>query len=150
MLPGVQEHPHPSRRRSGQQAREYRTATHTRVVLLDCRVFHATTAIERECVVRLGMSRLPIKIRARRARLNPEFHSSSRQMWCIAGPKARAKQPCGDTIMKAARTGQAIAPRPLSKLTPPSAPAASEFSGEPRCPSRRRRRRLPAARTRGR
>jgi hypothetical protein len=89
MLPGVQEHPHPSRRRSGQQAREYRTATHTRVVLLDCRVFHATTAIERQRVVRLGMGRLPIKIRARRARLNPEFHSSSRQMCCIAGPKAR-------------------------------------------------------------
>ena len=145
MLSGVQEHPHPSRRRSGQQAREYSTATHARVVLFDCRVFHATAAIERQRVVRLGMGWLPIKIRARRAWLNPEFHSSSRQMCCIAGPRP-AKQLCGNTIMKAARTGQAIAPRLLSKLTPPSASAASEFSGEARYPSRRRRRRLSTAR----
>ena len=129
VLPGVQQHPHLSRRRPGQQTRKHPAAAHTRVMLFSGGVLHGTGAVQRECVVRLDRCRLPVEIRTRSTRLYPEFHFLGQRG---LSPKPGIRQRPRQASLRAARpecrseagpvisatdAGPAISSGPFPKLT---------------------------------
>jgi hypothetical protein len=75
MLSGVQQYPDLSCWRPRENAREYASAPNAGVMLLDRRVLHGTGSVQRQVVMRINGRGLTLKIRARSAWLNPEFHS---------------------------------------------------------------------------
>jgi hypothetical protein len=74
MLPGVQQHPDLLRWRPGKYSRKHRAASHASVVLFLSRIRYCADAGEPEILVRGTRGRLPVEIRTRSARLNPQVH----------------------------------------------------------------------------
>ena len=74
MLPGVEQQPDLLSRLALEDTRECGAASRAGVVLLDLSVFHCVGADQSQRVVRLDRRRLPVKVRAWCAGLNPKFH----------------------------------------------------------------------------
>ncbi|MFL9966209.1 hypothetical protein PQR02_35460 [Paraburkholderia sediminicola] len=74
MLTGVQQHPILTARRPDKDSREQGPAMRAGVVLFHALILDGAFAVEPQGFMRLGGGRLPVEVRARGARLNPELH----------------------------------------------------------------------------
>jgi hypothetical protein len=74
MLPSIQKHPDLFSTLAFEDASECRAASRTGVMLLNLSVFHCAGSDQSQRVVRKNLRRLPVKVSALRARLNPKLH----------------------------------------------------------------------------